>query len=444
MKNDIINVEVYKFKPHPFSKEVFEDLSDEDYTALKNDIQKNGVRIPVEALPDFTLIDGHQRLKIAKEIGLATLPCIIKNLSEAEAKQWIITANLLRRHLNPEQRAIAIAKLSKLYEVGRGTNPRDEHGQWTENANSASSDVLERVAKITGLSPRTIATYRTYANVIEEYPQFKGKPIVATLNEAKRLENIQVRKETIKDMPDLPNLICGDALQALSSVPDKTVDVLLIDPPYGIGFRSNHPLIDNINKSLMGDDISIFGYLDKLFDALQSKLKDDAFVYVFTSWKVIAKLMPIMEKYFDVKNVIVWDKGNWTGGDLYNNYADSYELIVFASKGNKKLNWMKRPRNIISCTRPTTNPRRRLHPVEKPVDLLKQLISHSTVEGEVVLDCFAGSGSTLVAAEELNRKWIGIEIDPEWYEIAKTRILERRKNAFTASSITRRKDGNDE
>ena len=102
-----------------------------------------------------------------------------------------------------------------------------------------------------------------------------------------------------------------------------------------------------------------------------------------------------------------------------------HEFILFAVKGKRRLNYEdKPPCNILNFTRVLHD---RKHPTEKPVELLKALISWSTVEGETVLDPFCGSGSTLVAAEELGRNWIGIEKDPHWYDVARARIAELRK-----------------
>lgn len=446
MKNEIINVEVCKFKTHPFSKEVFEDLSDEDYTALKNDIKKNDVRIPVEALPDFTLIDGHQRLKIAKDLGLRTLPCIVKNLSEDEAKQWIITANLLRRHLTPRQRAIAIAKLSKLFEVGRGSNPRDEYGQWTEEAKFASSDdVIEKTAQITGIKPRTVILYRTYARAIAEIPELKGlDSINSVVIEYGRRREIKARKEKFKGNLELKNLILGNAFEKIEEIEDGSVDLLLTDPPYGTAYRTCRGETEKLRgkewSTIIGDDVGFFEKFAEFLPKLKTKLKTDAHIYVFTSWKAWHQLYSIVSKHFDIKNCIVWDKGYPALGELTGyNYRDVYELILFASNigGKRKLNWKgwgelnePKPTNIIRCTSSKRSSKTFMydyHPAIKPIELLKRLISFSTVENELVLDPFAGSGSTLVAAEELDRNWIGIEIDPKWYEMAKARIHELRQ-----------------
>jgi DNA modification methylase len=135
-------------------------------------------------------------------------------------------------------------------------------------------------------------------------------------------------------------------------------------------------------------------------------MKTNSHIYIFTSWKVIEKIKPIIEKHFEVKNCLIWNKNNWSMGDLKNNYAEKYEMIIFATKGNKNLQSELRPVNVIDCPR-TNNPE---HPTQKPVNLLRELIKNSTKPKELILDYFAGSGSTLIASKEENRKWIGIEL----------------------------------
>jgi len=147
-------------------------------------------------------------------------------------------------------------------------------------------------------------------------------------------------------------------------------------------------------------------------------MKKDSHVYIFTSWKVYEQVKPIIEKYFEVKNCLIWNKNNWSMGDLNGNYAEKYEMIIFATQGNRRLLGEKRPVNVLDFER-TGNSN---HPTEKPVNLIKELIKNSTVEGEVVLDYFAGSGSTLVAGLETGRNPIGIESNEEYINIIKGRL----------------------
>ena len=115
-------------------------------------------------------------------------------------------------------------------------------------------------------------------------------------------------------------------------------------------------------------------------------------------------------------------KNNTSMGDLKGSYAPKHEFILYGHKGRRIRNGF-RYADIIKAKR-TNN---KLHPTQKPVDLLELLLKQSTNENEIVLDCFMGSGSTGVACMNTNRKFIGIELDENYFNIAKQRIEEACK-----------------
>ena len=208
---------------------------------------------------------------------------------------------------------------------------------------------------------------------------------------------------------DFNKLILGDCLQELPKLKNESIDCVIIDPPYGIDFQSNHR--KEKFDMIINDNKDVFELLKNSLKIINEKMKKNSHIYIFTSWKVLEKVKPIVEEFFEVKNCLVWNKNNWSMGDLKGNYAEKYELILFATKGNRNLsNELSRPVNVLDCVR-TGNVK---HPTQKPVNLLRQLIRNSTKKNEVVLDYFAGSGSTLEATQEENRKWIGIEIQEEF------------------------------
>lgn len=125
-----------------------------------------------------------------------------------------------------------------------------------------------------------------------------------------------------------------------------------------------------------------------------------------------------------VKSVIVWDKKAHGMGDLKGSFAPRYEVIIFATKGRFELPG-KRPDDLIACAK--VGNQNLTHPNEKPVELLEQLIEATTTPGALILDPFAGSGSTLAAAAKTGRKYIGIEIDEHYSHLAATRAAEYQK-----------------
>lgn len=122
--------------------------------------------------------------------------------------------------------------------------------------------------------------------------------------------------------------------------------------------------------------------------------------------------------------MLVWDRLHHGMGDIKGNFAPRYDSCIFAVKG-KYILPNGRPDDVIQCQR--LNSAELVHPNEKPVELLKKLIESTTRPGELVLDPFAGSGSTLAAAALTGRQYIGIEISEEYHAIAQRRALDATK-----------------
>lgn len=125
------------------------------------------------------------------------------------------------------------------------------------------------------------------------------------------------------------------------------------------------------------------------------------------------------------QNVIIWDKVSHGMGDLTKGFGNRYESIIYhANKGFKFS--VNRPVDILRCNR--VNGNRLIHPNEKPIKLLEELITMTVKHGGVVLDCFMGSGSTGVACVNTGRDFIGIELDKGYYDIACKRIAQAKED----------------
>lgn len=211
----------------------------------------------------------------------------------------------------------------------------------------------------------------------------------------------------------------GDCLEIMNEIPEKSVDLILTDCPYGFGYQSNMKK----NKDLPMFYDRNTSWLNEWLYKANKILKDDGHLYMFAPVQKIDEFKQKIENFFIIKNILVWDKNGFGMGDLYGQYAPSYEFIIFAVKEQgKKLNG-KRERDLLSFNKCKPE----LHPTQKPVELLKYLIEKSSNENDTVLDPFMGSGSTGVAANELNRKFIGIELDEKYFNIAKERIENAEK-----------------
>ena len=215
---------------------------------------------------------------------------------------------------------------------------------------------------------------------------------------------------------------------------DKKVDLIVTDPPYKITSRGNGGSSggmfqkDEVNTGSVFEtnDLEIEDWLPLFYDVL----KDDCHCYIMTNNKNIYHyLYAINNMYFNndknqrfhfIKNLI-WLKDNKIMGSVY---MSQYEYIIFCRKGKHK--------NINLCGTPDVlqfpnkkqkdNDGKTIHDTEKPIDLMKILIRNSTIEGNVVLDPFMGIGSTGIATEQLNRKFIGCEINKKYFDVATQRM----------------------
>lgn len=204
-----------------------------------------------------------------------------------------------------------------------------------------------------------------------------------------------------------------DCLEFMKTLPDKCIDLVLTDPPYGMEFRSNyrkekHEKITNDNN---------LEWLPKFVQESFRILKDNTHAYFFCSFHNVDIFKQEIQKFFEVKNILIWAKNNTGMGDLEGDYAPQYEFIIYAQKGVRKLN-EGRHSNILQFNK-TGNIN---HPTEKPLDLFSFLIRKSTNENETVFDGFLGGGTSALASELLKRNYIGCEIAPEYCKIAEDRI----------------------
>ena len=197
----------------------------------------------------------------------------------------------------------------------------------------------------------------------------------------------------------------GDCNIILPLLRKESIDLCLTDPPYGINYLSNHYKYGNPHQKIENDD-KLFVPLNKMWNLIKSS----GSIFIFYSQKV-----PLIDNR--IKNVIVWIKNNWTAGDLRGDFGNQYELIAFMPKENFKLQ-SKRYSNVWYFDRIKPI----FHPTQKPKTIIKRIINCASKESSLILDCFAGSGTTLIACKEMNRKVIGIEINEKYCEITANRL----------------------
>ena len=206
-------------------------------------------------------------------------------------------------------------------------------------------------------------------------------------------------------VPFLNKVHNADWNDALKQLPAGVVDLVVTDPPYGMSYQSN--MRKEKHKKIVGD--TSLDWLGSWVKELKRVCKPEAHLYIFCSWHKIDIFKREVGAYFDIKNILIWDKKQGGMGDLQGDYAPSYEMVLFCSNGSKKLNG-GRDSNILRTGR-TLNEN---HPTEKPVNLIEYLIEKSSKKGDIVLDTFAGSFSTARAAKKLHRHFLCFEIDADY------------------------------
>lgn len=215
------------------------------------------------------------------------------------------------------------------------------------------------------------------------------------------------------------------------------VDHIITDPPYSISKENNFTTMKNSKRK--GID---FGNWDKNFDLTgwinkYAKLvKKNGSIIIFCSYRYISFIIETLENNdFEVKDFIEWKKSNPMPRNVNRRYVQDTEFAVWGVKKNAKWTFNK-PKEIpylrsSFTTSVVSGNERTIHPTQKSLELMRQLIKIHTNENEIILDMFLGSGTTGVASLLENRKFIGIELSKEYFDIAKARIEDIKKTQFS-------------
>ena len=229
---------------------------------------------------------------------------------------------------------------------------------------------------------------------------------------------------------DLKN---GDSIEILKSFPDGSVDMIFADPPYNLSGKG-HITCKNGKKVACDKgewDVieDIHGFNEEWLKECKRVLSDDGTIWISGTLHNHPSIGVLLKKLeFWIINDIVWFKPNAPPQLQPNRLAPSTELIWLASKSKKyyfdyykakEFNGGKQMRNLWTLT---AKRHKTEHPTEKPEDLLERIILLGSKEGDVILDPFMGSGTTGVVSKRLGRNFIGIEVDNDFFNIAKNRI----------------------
>lgn len=417
-------------------------LSEDEYENLKQSLIKDGCREPL-IIWNNTIVDGHNRYKICKAFDIEYRTIQKHFNSRKDVLEWIDTNQLSRRNLLDWQISIVRGRLSRNYKQ-EGFKGNRYTGSLVEDKMS-----ITKISEQLGVNSKTLQRDEKFTDAYEDLERNVGKEkavevvknitkqeviqlakldpfeqeeVIKRLNsDVKYKSGTSIVKEVIKekhfverkvDLPSNIKIYNDDCLNILKELPDNSIDCLLTDPPYAIDFisswKSNNKVEFNDNKD------TILPLLNDVCKLLQTKCKKDAHLYFFSSWMSYSYFEDIISKYFDISNVIIWEKNNTSLVDFDKRYGFSYEQIIFCKqKGNNdRMLKNKSSRDVVHFDR-IANPD---HTCEKPIKLLEYFIDNSTVENELVVDLFAGTFNSMVAARNLNRSYIGVEIKKEFYE----------------------------
>lgn len=226
-----------------------------------------------------------------------------------------------------------------------------------------------------------------------------------------------------------------ECLEVIDSLIEKgvKVDAIITDPPYLISQKNNYNTLKNkkgkvkYNSIDFGDwdrEFDIFNWLDKV----EKLLSKDGCMIIFNSWANMGNIKEhLISLNLVAKDLMIWQKTNPLPRNINRRYTLPFEFIIWLVRkdGRWTFNRQDEPYQNPLFKYPIVNKSERIgkgHPTQKPIKLMQDLIKIHTNENDLILDCFMGSGTIGVAAKNLNRSFIGIEIDKKYFDMAVERI----------------------
>ena len=357
----------------------------EQIDKIKKSIKEFGFNVPIILTKEYEIIAGHGRLLAAKELNLEEIPAIFKeDLSEEQIKAYRIADN-------------KTAESEWDYDF-----LKEEFLDLTEENYDLD---------LTGFDPK-------------EIEEIMGKSLDPSdlqdvePEDANEIET-DIKEGDIYQLGD-HRLMCGDSLdfsKVRALIDNGYCHVVITDPPYNTGMsqkknsgstRLNHMFNDNYS------DEEWDKFLSKALANIHQSLNSDSVAYIFHDWRRNHELVPKIKEYFKYSNLIIWDK---VVHGLGSDYQYTHEFINVCKKGKPKLETHQNQeyKDIWHIQRKVG--KNKDHATAKPLELLDVMLRHSTGKGDSVLDLFGGSGSTLIACEQLNRKCYMMEIDPKYCQV---------------------------
>jgi DNA modification methylase len=354
-----ITVKISEVKSNPNNPRI---IKDDKFQKLVKSIKEFPEMLnirPIVVNADMVVLGGNMRLKACKEAGLKEVAIIkAEDLTEDQQKQFIIKDN-----------------------VGFG------EWDWEDLANNWDAEQLTDW----GL----------------DIPDFKPEVLEAEEDEFDVPDGGIETDIVLGDLFEIGQhrLLCGDSTdsdQVVKLMNGQKADMVFTDPPYGINYKSNKRKDEF--EYIKNDDVIDCSFLPII------PIKNNSAIYVWTIWDVYPKWVELVEKSYKVTNCIVWIKQAGGLGDL-ESFWNQHEFAIYAVKGKVKLRGIRQ-----GNTWETGDHRSKdyIHPTQKPVELAARGIEATSDIGNLIVDVFLGSGSTMVASHQLKRKCYGMEYDPKY------------------------------
>lgn len=460
-------------------RDLIPPLSETQYGGLKDDIIGFGKAYEPIKIWNGVIIDGHNRFKICSEnnIPFKTLDYTSDLGTRDDVIDWIFRNQLNRRNLSPDQYSYLRGmqynhrKKRKEDSLKQYAPPRDHNDPTERTAEKIAqeqhvsaptvkrdaeyADAVNTITKVVGidtvkqkiLAGDIKAAKKDIVELAKASPEVQKEIITKSLeretniktllNEEKRQQQISDRTvttpERIQDTDsDLKNMDCLDYLKIL---PNDSVDLVLTDPPYEIsretGFKDMTNGVDRLGVSMeFGEwdnpgNVDLDAVIRELFRVIK---KGGTAILFYDLWKITPLQEMMINAGFKQLRFIEWVKKNPVPLNSKINYlTNAREIALVGIKGSNPKFHSEYDNGIYS--HPIYHSKHRIHPTQKPVELMCELIEKHSDVGDVVADVFLGSGTTVVAAIKKNRKCIGCEIDSKMYARMMERITDVTKKS---------------
>lgn len=401
-----------------------------DVESLAESINQDGLLQPLVIDDEHRLLAGGRRYQAIKLLGWERVDChYISELDDIARRRIELAENIQRKNLTWQEAAKLTKEIQRLSMLEAGiteeqlqqVDPQDRHTQQDFSTRA--------IAEIRGVSPMTIVRDLRLANAIEIMPTLEDedsqtnalRKIERMIEDIERALELRLREREVEALQDY--IKEGDATSLICHVENASVDCIITDPPYGTGNLDGNIYKYREQKDYDDSPEATLAILRSIGPELRRVLKPDGHLWAFFGPPLWQPTIDIWKRSgFDISNIIaVWYKSGGATGTVNWDFdlAPDWEPFLLAHNRTRKLS----SKHGATFVYPPDLGSNRFHPNQKPLALIRELISLSTRPGDLVMDPFVGSGTTAVACKELGRRFIVFDIDHRNIQITKERLI---------------------